>query len=271
MFRLSYLLFIWMQRSRKLLHLFSIKSKHLCQNFKKIEKPCMGKSRKRIKAGKKNIQKRHDANKNNEIDYEASSAGDDDEYQPSIKCRRKFQNQRSMCYMEIGVLESMFSKYATCRACNQGTLDIDITQYNKLNAHIILVCNYCEIEHREWTGPKNFNESALMAAKYSGIKTGQLENFARLTNMGFTNDNGKHFAVNLFKENTQEMNRDLNIKLDEMKKDDEQKLLEEILADKTAEVEFAADGMYPIRSNSGICVSSIMAKRNGQPKIIGKT
>ena len=271
MFRLSYLLFIWMQRSRKLLHPFSIKSKHFCQNFKKIEKPCMGKSRKRIKAGKKNIQKRHDANKNNEIEYEASSAGDDDEYQPSIKCRRKFQNQRSMCYMEIGVLESMFSKYATCRACNQGTLDIDITQYNKLNAHIILVCNYCGIEHREWTGPKNFNESALMAAKYSGIKTGQLENFARLTNMGFTNGNGKHFAVNLFKENTQEMNRDLNIKLDEMKKDDEQKFLEEILADKTAEVEFAADGMYPIRSNSGICVSSIMAKRNGQTKIIGKT
>ena len=238
--------------------------------FQKIQKPCMAKSRNRIKAGRKNAKKQWASKSNNENDFDASSAGDDDEYQPSIKRRRKFQNQRSMCWTEMGVLESIFSKYCTCRACNIGTLNIDITQYNKLNAHIILICDHCGIEHREWMGPKNFNESALMAGKYSGIKTGQLENFARLTNMGFTNNNGKHFAVNLFKENTQEMNRDLNIKLDQMKKADEQKILEEVLADKTAEVEYAADGMYPIKSNSGICVSSIMAKINGQNKIIGK-
>ena len=230
-------------------------------------------SRKKRKAARANVRKaRHvqAAQHNNENIFEEPTAGDDEDFQPTIKRRRKFHNQRSMCFMEIGVLGSMFSKYATCRVCNQGTLDIDITQYNKLNTHIILVCGHCGIEHREWTGPKNFNESALMAAKYSGIKTSQLENFARLLNMGFTNDDGKHFSVNLFKENTQQMNRDLNIKLDEMKKADEQKFLEEVLADKTAEVEFAADGMYPIRTNSGICVSSIMAKRNGQTKIIGK-
>ena len=40
--------------------------------------------------------------------------------------------------------------------------------------------------------------------------------------------------------------------------------LEALLADKTAELDLAADGMYPIRTNGGICVSSIMAKINGQ-------
>ena len=227
----------------------------------------MGKSRNRIKAGRKNIQKRH--NKNNENDFEASPAGDDDEYQPPIKRRRKFQNQASMCFIMIGVLESIFSKYVTCRACNQGTLAIDITQYNKLNTHIILVCDFCEIENRIWSGPKNFNESALMAAKYSGIKTGQLESFARCLNFGFTNDNGKQFSVNLFEANTQELNRKQNIQLDKMKQANEQQILDEILADKTAEVELAADGMYPIRTNSGACVSSIMATVNGKTKIIG--
>ena len=54
-----------------------------------------------------------------------------------------------------------------------------------------------------------------------------------------------------------------------MKKGDENKKLEALLADKTAELELAADGMYPIRTNSGICVSSIMAKINEQWKIIG--
>ena len=149
-------------------------------------------------------------------------------------------------------------------------MEVDVTQYNKLNTHVVMQCDFCGIERKMWTAPNNFYEAALMAAKYSGIKTGQLEKFAKLTNMGFKNDNGKHFSVNLFKENAQEMNRDLNIKLDEMKKADEQKFLKEVLADKTAEVEFAADGMYPIRTNSGICVSSIMAKMHGQTKIIGK-
>ena len=87
--------------------------------------------------------------------------------------------------------------------------------------------------------------------------------------MGFTNDNGKHFSINLFEEKTQDFNRKLNIQLDEMKKSDEQKFLETLLADKTADLDLAADGMYPIRTNSGICVSSIMAKINGQIKIIG--
>ena len=108
-----------------------------------------------------------------------------------------------------------------------------------------------------------------MAAKYCGIKTGQLESFGRCINMGFTNNNGKQFSVNLFEENTQELNRKQNIQLDEMKKGDENNKLEALLANKTAELDLAADGMYPIRSNSGICVSSIMAKINGQWKIIG--
>ena len=247
----------------------SYKTEASTSEFQKIQKPCMAKSRNRIKAGRKNAQKQYATQQNNEVDFEASSAGDDYEYQPSIKRRRKFQNQGSMCFMMIGVLEAMFSKYVTCRACNQGTLDIDITQYNKLNAHIILICDYCGIENRIWAAPKNFNESALMAAKYTGIKNGQLESFARLTNMGFTNDKGKQFTVNLFEANTQELNRELNIKLDEMNQADQQKILENLLADKTAELELAADGMYPIRTNSGICVSSIWAKINGQTKIIG--
>ena len=175
-----------------------------------------------------------------------------------------------MCFIMLGTLQLMFSEYATCRACKKGTLNIDITQYKKLNTHIVLICDFCGIEHRKWTSPKNFNESAMMAAKYTGIKTGQLENFAKLTNMGYTNDNGKHFAVNLFEASTQEMNSELNVKLDEMKKADEQKFLETLLADEKADLELAADGMYPIRTNSGACVSSIMAKINGQRKIIGK-
>ena len=99
--------------------------------FQKIQKPCMAKSRNRIKAGRKNAKKQWASKSNNENDFDASSAGDDDEYQPSIKRRRKFQNQRSMCWTEMGVLESIFSKYCTCRACNIGTLNIDITQYIK--------------------------------------------------------------------------------------------------------------------------------------------
>ena len=39
-----------------------------------------------------------------------------------------------------------------------------------------------------------------------------------------------------------------------MKKGDENEKLEALLADKTAELDLAADGMYPIRTNSGICV-----------------
>ena len=62
---------------------------------------------------------------------------DDDEYQPAIKRRRKHQNQRSMCFIIIGALESMFSKYV--RECYQGTLDIDIAQYDKLITHLILI------------------------------------------------------------------------------------------------------------------------------------
>ena len=42
MFRLTYLLIIWMQHSRKFLHPLSIKSELLCQNFKKLKKTLHG-------------------------------------------------------------------------------------------------------------------------------------------------------------------------------------------------------------------------------------
>ena len=229
-------------------------------------------SRKKRKAARENVQKpRHvqAALKNNDNNFEQPSAGDDEDFQPTIKQPRKFQNHESMCFIMIGVLSSVLSQHTIRGACRQGTLDIDVTQYNKLNTHVVTQCNFCGIERRFWTAPKNFSEASLMAAKYCGIKTGQLESFGRCINMGFTNNNGKQFSVNLFEENTQELNRKQNIQLDEMKKVDENKKLEALLADKTAELELAADGMYPIRTNSGICVSSIMAKINGQWKIIG--
>lgn len=229
-------------------------------------------SRKKRKAARENVQKaRHvqAAQKNNENNSEQASVGEDEDYQPSIKQPRTFHNQGSMCFMMIGIFSSFLSQHTICGACRQGTLDIDVTQYNKLNAHVVVECDFCGKKRRFWTAPKNFNGAALMAAKYSGIKTGQLESFGRLTNMGYTNNNGKQFSVNLFEESTQELNRNQNIQLVEMKEVDEHKILETLLADQKAELELAADGMYPIRTNSGACVSSIMAKVHGQWKIIG--
>ena len=39
----------------------------------------------------------------------------------------------------------------------------------------------------------------------------------------------------------------------------------------TEKVQLAIDGMYPVRNDSGICVSSVMARVNGAKKIIGKS
>ena len=137
-------------------------------------------SRKKRKAGRENGKKaRHvqAARKNNENNSEEASAGEDEDYQPSIKQPRKFHNQESMCFMMIGIFSSFLSQHTICGACRQGTLDIYVTQYNKLNTYVVTQCNFCGIERRFWTAPKNFSEASLMAAKYCGIKTGQLESF----------------------------------------------------------------------------------------------
>ena len=137
-------------------------------------------SRKKRKAARENVQKPRQvqaALKNNDNNFEQPSAGDDEDFQPTIKQPRKFQNHESMCFIMIGVLSSVLSQHTIRGACRQGTLDIDVTQYNKLNTHVVTQCNFCGIERRFWTAPKNFSEASLMAAKYCGIKTGQLESF----------------------------------------------------------------------------------------------
>ena len=120
-------------------------------------------SRKKRKAARENVQKaRHvqAALKNNDNDFEQPSAGDDEDFQPTIKQLRKFKNHESMCFIMIGVLSSFLSQHTICGACRQRTLDIDVTQYNKLNTNVV-----------------THSEASLMAEKYCEIKTGQLESF----------------------------------------------------------------------------------------------
>ena len=235
----------------------------------------MGKSRKRQKNGRINGAKARQVR--NAIERAAierdqqDAAGSDEDFAPPAKPQRKFQNNSSMCLIENGIINSILKELTLCRECRQGTLQCDITSYSCINANLVFVCDHCGIERYKWSGPENINQAAIMATKYAGIKMRQLENWATCMNFGFRNNNGKDYVVNLSEEKTTKINEEVNIKLDEMKKTDEAELGYQLQQQKDKdEVELASDGMYPIRNDSGICLSSVMATIDGTKKIIGK-
>ena len=236
----------------------------------------MGKSRKRQKNGKINGAKARQVRNAIERaaierDRQDHAAGSDDDFEPPAKQKRKFHNNSSMCLMQNGVINSILKEFTSCRECHQGTLQCDITSYSGINANLVFVCDNCGIERYKWSGPDNINEAAIMATKYAGIKMRQFENWATCMNFGFRNNNGKDFTVNLSKTKTTKINEDINIRLDEMKKTDEEALRQQ-LCERTdkEQLELASDGMYPIRNDSGICLASVMATIDGSKKIIGE-
>ena len=203
--------------------------------------------------------------------YESDADGSDDDYDPPTKQPRKFQNQSSSFLMVVSVLNSILKDFTVCRECRTGHLQCDVTSYSCLNTNLVFECGHCKIVRKKWSGPTNISQAAIMAAKYAGMKMKQLQYWLSCMNFGFKNDNGKNYCVNLSKSKSIQYNEDINIKLHEMKEKDEamfhQQLLEQTNND---QVELAIDGMYPIRNDSGICLSSVMAKINGTRKIIGK-
>ena len=127
----------------------------------------------------------------------------------------------------------------------------------------------CGKEKRIWAAPENFDEACLLACKLSGIKQGQIQDFMTIMNFGYQNDHGQTFTINIYGRRLTRVSQVLDIKLDCMKKADEQMFFNQILvATDTEVVKVETDGMYPIRNNSGICVSSVMGSINGEKKII---
>ena len=190
--------------------------------------------------------------------------------QPTDKSTRVFRNQKSMFFMSIEKLQDILNG-TTCRVCNRGVIQVDIASYNIFNANLLLLCDFCKKENFQWSGPQNLNKAVLMACKYTGIKKGQMGNFSRCLNFGYQLQNGKTRSVNVDEKNTYTMNGELDKALDQMKIHDEKTLLEEIksVEDKSI-VNLACDGYYPIRKNSGICVSTVMVSMNGTSKVLCK-
>ena len=231
----------------------------------------MGKSRKRRKAGLINNLKteRMQALARAQLDSENEC---NDNYEPPAKQERRFENQSSVFLMVISVLNSILKDWTICRECREGYLQCDVTSYSCMNTNLIFECNHCRIKRKKWSGPTNISQAALMAIKYAGIKLKQLQRWATCMNFGFKNNQGKQFTVNLIEAKTAKINEDVNIKLDKMKTADEALICQQLLAQKdTEQVQLAIDGMYPVRNDSGICVSSVMATVNGTKKIIGKS
>ena len=236
----------------------------------------MGKSRKRQKNGRINGAKASQVRNAIERaaierDRQALSAGSDDDFEPPAKHQRKFHNNSSMFLMAISILNSILKDYTVCKACREGTLQCDITSYSSINSKLVFVCDQCGIERFKWSGPENISQGPVMATKYAGIKMTQLQRWLTCMNFGFKNNNDKDYVVNLFETKTTKINEDINIKLDGMKKTIEQENFQQLQQQPNKdEIELACDGMYPIRNDSGICLSSVMATIDGEKKIIGK-
>ena len=233
----------------------------------------MGRKSKKQKTGYKNVQNaRHVRTAAKNRGWQESSAGDsDDNYEPPKKQQRHFDNSSTLVFMMIGSMGSIMRDFAVCAECKTGTLDVSPISNNGYNTNLAFTCNFCRVERRKWTGENNMTDAVFMAAKYSGIKSGQLENWSKCMNMGHTNAQGNHTTVTTKSRKAKQTNEKLNILLDEMKNNDEQEFHRSLLETNNMEdIKLAVDGMYPIRNNSGICVSTVMAKINGKCRIIGK-
>ena len=183
---------------------------------------------------------------------------------------RRVDNSPSMLFMNMMRLEMILDIASNC-VCGSPKYKPDVSSYQGFNCNVLLRCN-CGNTKRMWAAPENFDQASLAACKLSGIKTGQIQQYLTCLNFGYTNNEGKSYTVNMWKPRISKMSQDLDIKLDGMKKIDEQSFLNQILSSNdTKEVEIATDGMYPIRNNSGICVSSVMSTVDGVKKIICKS
>ena len=208
---------------------------------------------------------------NDEAWQDITSDTDDDEtwQEPAQILTRAFgRNKRSMFFMTLEVLQCILSG-TICRVCKEGTIQVDITSYRIFNTHLLLLCDVCKKENFYWSGPENLNKAVLMAGKFTGIKQGQLGNFTKCLNFGFEGQNGKKWTVNVRENHAVELNRQLDISLDKMKIEDQRKILEEVnaISDKSR-LKLSCDGYYPIKKNSGICVSTAMVSINGTWKVL---
>ena len=167
------------------------------------------------------------------------------------------------------MLQMVVDAASTCD-CSRPRYKIQIASFQGFNCHLVMTCS-CGNQKTIWAAPENFDEACLLACKLSGIKQGQIQDFMTFMNFGYENDNGQTFTVNIYGRRLTRLSQELDIKLDCMKKQDEEKFFNQILAATDTEVaKVETDGMYPIRNNSGICVSSVMGSIHGEKKIICK-
>ena len=176
-------------------------------------------------------------------------------------------NSSTSFIMQLKMLQIILDAASNCE-CNRPRYKIQIASFQGFNCHLVMTCT-CGNQKRIWAAPENFDEACLLACKLSGIKQGQIQDFMTFMNFGYQNDNGQTFTINIYGRRLTRVSQELDIKLDCMKKADEQKFFNQILAATDTEVvDIQTDGMYPIRNNSGICVSSVMGSINGEKKII---
>ena len=183
---------------------------------------------------------------------------------------RRVDNSPSMLFMNMMRLQMILDAASNC-VCGSPQYKSDVSSYQGFNCNVLLRCK-CGNTKRMWGAPENFDQASLAACKLSGIKTGQIQEYLICLNFGYTNNEGKSYTVNMWKPRISKMSQDLDIKFDGMKKIDEQNNLNQLLSSNdTKEVEISTDGMYPIRNNSGICVSTVMGTVGGVKKIICKS
>ena len=203
---------------------------------------------------------------------EVSDDNDSDDNDPDFFCGaqpRNNDNSSTSFIMQLKMLQMVVDAASTCD-CSRPRYKIQIASFQGFNCHLVMTCS-CGNQKTIWAAPENFDEACLLACKLSGIKQGQIQDFMTFMNFGYENDNGQTFTVNIYGRRLTRLSQELDIKLDCMKKQDEEKFFNQILAATDTEVvKVETDGMYPIRNNSGICVSSVMGSINGEKKIICK-
>ena len=203
---------------------------------------------------------------------DVSDDDDSDDNDPDFFCGaqpRNNDNSSTSFIMQLKMLQMVVDAASTCD-CSRPRYKIQIASFQGFNCHLVMTCS-CGNQKTIWAAPENFDEACLLACKLSGIKQGQIQDFMTFMNFGYENDNGQTFTVNIYGRRLTRLSQELDIKLDCMKKQDEEKFFNQILAATDTEVvKVETDGMYPIRNNSGICVSSVMGSINGEKKIICK-
>ena len=183
---------------------------------------------------------------------------------------RQVDNSNSMCFMKLKMLQTMIDAASQCD-CGSPKYNVDISSYQGFNCNIQLTCK-CGITKRIWAAPENFDKACLAACKLTGVKKGQIQDLLLCLNFGYQQDKHHSYTINVYAPRLVKLSQDLDIELDKMKQADENFFLRQILSSpETDVVKVETDGMYPIRNNSGICVSSIMGTVNGVKKILGKS